>query len=104
MTPVQQAKTLALAPQTTFTLSGIATLLSVLTYLGYLGPKEQLAQMRAEVTRAQARVEAVETEMTAIREDVKGIAIYACDQTRNQVVYAQLRCNARFGIALEPAP
>lgn len=104
MTPVQQAKSIAMAPQTTFTLSGIATLLSVFAFLGYLGPKEQLADMRIEVAKAKARVEAVEQEMNAIREDVKGIAIYACDQTRNQVVYAQLRCNARFGIALEPTP
>lgn len=104
MTPVQQAKAFAFAPQTTFTLSGIATLFSVLTYMGYLGPKDQLADMRADVVRAQVRVEAVEEEMRAMREDVKGIAIFACVQTRNQVVYAQLRCNARFGTTIDPAP
>lgn len=104
MSPVQQAKAALFAPQTTLTLSGMAALFSVLTAWGYLGPKEQLADMRLEVARAQARVEAVEKEMGAIREDVKGIAIFACVQTRNQVVYAQLQCNARFGTTLESNP
>lgn len=104
MSPVQQAKEFVLAPQTTFTLSGIATLFSVLTYLGYLGPKEQLADMRKEVTQYKTRVEAAEQAINAIREDVTGIAIFACVQTRNQVVYAQLRCNVRFGTTIDPTP
>lgn len=104
MTPVQQAKAAFFSLETALTVSGLAALLSLATGLGYLGPREQIDSLRAELAQTKARVEAVEQAIMEIREDQKGLAIFACVQTSNQVVYAQLRCNARFGTSLTPSP
>ncbi|MHB1310586.1 MAG: hypothetical protein ACYC3L_01120 [Gemmatimonadaceae bacterium] len=104
MTPVQQAKAALVSLETALTVSGLAAVLSLATSLGYLGPREQIAAMRAELAQAKARVDVVEQAIMEIREDQKGLAIFACVQTSNQVVYAQLRCSARFGTPTPPSP
>lgn len=86
------------------TVGGLTAMLALATQLGYLGPKEQIAELRLQRQADLQRVERLEHEIGNVSNDVSALVLARCMDTDNEAVWTTLRCSSRMGREFDPTP
>lgn len=86
------------------TVGGLTAILALATQLGYLGPKEQIAELRQQRQTDLQRVERLEAEVMNVSNDVSALVLARCMDTDNEAVWTTLRCSARMGRDFDTTP
>lgn len=79
------------------TVGGLNAILALATQLGYLGPKEQITELRTQRTSDLQRIEALETASANVGNDVGALARAMCMATDKEEVWVTLTCSTRLG-------
>lgn len=82
---------------TILTVGGLGAMLALATQLGFIGPREQITELRTQRSADMQRVERLEGEMQNVANDVSALVLSQCMATDNEAIWTALRCTGRMG-------